>query len=201
LSVVSGLIQSYSRWFNKKYKRKGTLWSDRFKGVIVQKGEAQLLCGAYIDLNAVRANIVDRPEDYRWCSLGMRVRAPKRAKRLLSWFPISHRDSWENIGLVKSFSSMKALDWYRVFVYQAGGKKLEDKAAISEQLVSDALNFHGKLGIGEKLQYRLRNISEGLAIGNYSFIAGIQKKNKRKFIRPRTFFEGNRIFVTRVLRS
>ena len=166
----------------------------------MQKGEAQLLCSAYIDLNAVRANIVEKPEDYRWCSLGMRVRAPKRAKRLLTWFPVSHHDARENIGLVKSFASMKALDWYRVFVYQAGGKKLEDKAAIPEPLVSDALNFHGKLGIGEKLQYRLRNISEGLALGNYSFIAGIQKKNKRKFIRPRQFLEGDRLFVTRVLR-
>jgi hypothetical protein len=41
----------------------------RFKVVIVQKGEAQLLCSAYIDLNAVRAIIVEKPEDYRWCSL------------------------------------------------------------------------------------------------------------------------------------
>jgi hypothetical protein len=106
------------------------------------------------------------------------------------------------MGLVKTFSSMKALEWYRVFVYQSGGKKLEkeNKASISDQLVSDVVGFHGKLGIGERLQYRLRNISEGIAIGNYSFIAGIQKKYARKFIRPRTFLEGNRLFVTRVLR-
>ena len=77
---------------------------------------------------------------------------------------------------------------------------MEDKASISEQLVRDVVSFHGKLGIGERLQYRLRNISEGLAIGNYSFIAGIQKKNKRKFIRPRSFLDENRLFVTRVLR-
>jgi hypothetical protein len=97
---------------------------------------------------------------------------------------------------------MKALEWYRLFVYQAGGKKLEDKAGISEQLVNDVIGFHGKVGIGERLQYRFRNISEGLAIGNYSFIAGIQKNYKRKFIRPRKFLEveGNRLFVTRVLR-
>jgi hypothetical protein len=95
---------------------------------------------------------------------------------------------------------MKALEWYRVFVYQCGGKKMENKASISDQLVSDVVGFHGKLGIGERLQYRFRNISEGIAIGNYSFIAGIQKKYKRKFIRPRSFLEGNRLFVTRVLR-
>jgi hypothetical protein len=77
---------------------------------------------------------------------------------------------------------------------------MENKSNISDQLVSDVLDFHGKLGIGERLQYRLRNISEGIAIGNYSFIAGIQKKYERKFIRPRLLLEGNRLFVTRVLR-
>jgi hypothetical protein len=47
---------------------------------------------------------------------------------------------------------MKALEWYREFVYQVGGKKLENKAGISEELVNDVLGFHGKLGIGERLQ-------------------------------------------------
>jgi len=197
---VQELKQTFSRWYNKNNNRKGYLWSDRFRGVIVQKGEAQLLCSAYIDLNAVRANIVGKPEDYRWCSLGMRMRSPNRARKLLTWFPVSHKDAWETMGLVKTFHSMKALEWYRVFVYQSGGKKLENKATISDQLVNDVVGFHGKLGIGGRLQYRLRNISEGIAIGNYSFIAEIQKKYDRKFIRPRTFFEVNRLFVTRVLR-
>jgi REP element-mobilizing transposase RayT len=197
---VQELKQSYSRWFNKIHDRKGYLWSDRFKGVIVQKGEAQLLCSAYIDLNAVRANIVQRPEDYRWCSLGMRVRAPKRARKLLTWFPVSHKDEWDNQGLVKTFLSMKSLEWYRVFVYQSGGMELENKASISKELVADVVGFHGKLGIGKRLQYRLRNISEGRAIGNYSFIASLQKKNKLKFIRPRSFLEGDRLFATQVLR-
>jgi REP element-mobilizing transposase RayT len=197
---VQELKQSYSRWFNKNNNRKGYLWSDRFKGVIVQKGEAQLLCSAYIDLNAVRADIVEKPEDYRWCSLGMRVRAPKRARKLLTWFPVSHKDAWDNLGLVKTFQSRKSLEWYRVFVYQSGGMELENKASISRELVADVVGFHGKLGIGERLQYRLRNLSEGLAIGNYSFIAGIQKKYDRKFIRPRSLLEGNSLFVTRVLR-
>jgi hypothetical protein len=62
------------------------------------------------------------------------------------------------------------------------------------------VGFHGILGIGERLQYRLRNISEGIAIGNYSFIAELQKKYKRKFVRPRAVLGGNSLFSTRVLR-
>jgi hypothetical protein len=59
----------------------------------------------------------------------------------------------------------------------------------------------------ERLRERLGSVSrfvqelkQGIAIGNYSFIAGIQKKYDRKFIRPRSFLEGNRFFVTRVSR-
>ena len=44
-------------------------WS-RFKSVLLEEGETLIQCLAYIDLNAVRAGIVQRHEDYRWCSLG-----------------------------------------------------------------------------------------------------------------------------------
>jgi hypothetical protein len=45
---VQELKQTFSHWYNKKHDRKGYLWSDRFTGVIVGKGEAQLMCSAYI---------------------------------------------------------------------------------------------------------------------------------------------------------
>jgi putative transposase len=38
--------------------------------VIVENGETLINCLAYVDLNPVRAGLVKRPEDYRWCSLG-----------------------------------------------------------------------------------------------------------------------------------
>ncbi|WP_459926009.1 transposase, partial [Desulfatiferula olefinivorans] len=62
--------QTFSRYYNKAKGRKGTLWGERFKSVIVERGETLVHCLAYIDLNAVRAGIVTRPENYRWCSLG-----------------------------------------------------------------------------------------------------------------------------------
>jgi hypothetical protein len=80
---VQELKQTFSRWYNKNYDRFGYLWGGRFKGIIVLKGEAQLACSVYIDLNPVRAAIVKNPEDYRWSSLGLRVRTTWRAKKLL----------------------------------------------------------------------------------------------------------------------
>ncbi|GAB6163095.1 hypothetical protein JCM12298_22550 [Desulfothermus naphthae] len=51
--------------FNKKYGRRGTLWGDRFKSLILEDGLTLVNLLAYVDLNAVRAGIVKRPEEYR----------------------------------------------------------------------------------------------------------------------------------------
>jgi hypothetical protein len=50
-------LQRFTRWFNVRHKRKGTLWESRFKSVIVQDGEASRTMAAYIDLNPVRAGL------------------------------------------------------------------------------------------------------------------------------------------------
>jgi hypothetical protein len=61
------LKQRFTQWFNGRYNRKGTLWEDRFRSVLVEgKGPALKAMAAYIDLNPVRANICDDPKDYRW---------------------------------------------------------------------------------------------------------------------------------------
>jgi REP element-mobilizing transposase RayT len=213
---VQELKQTFSRFYNKKYNRKGYLWSDRFKGVIVDKGEAQLACSAYIDLNPVRAGLVERPEDYRWSGLGLQVRVPGRAKRILSSISAPNGEEREERKLLESSESTKSeytfflnskpvdqLSWYREFVYISGGLGRvgrEGKHTLSPEMVNEVVKCHGKLGIGDSFRYRVKNISEGLAIGRYSFISSIQEKNRRKFVRPRSFMGGNILFATRVLR-
>jgi len=67
---MKGLLQRFTSWFNRMNGRKGTLWEDRFKSVIVEDGTASRTMAAYIDLNPVRAGMVDDPADYRWSSYG-----------------------------------------------------------------------------------------------------------------------------------
>ena len=202
---VQELKQTFSRWYNKTHNRKGYLWNDRFKGVIVNHGEAQLMCSAYIDLNPVRAGMVERPEDYRWSSLGLRVRNPKRAKKLLTWFSVSEEDEWSDAGIVAKFKTMNTMAWYREFVYLSGGvgREGEGKASIPGDIIAKVATYHGKLGIGDCFRYRVRNISEGLAIGSYRFIAAFQEQCQRKFNRPRSFLscDCNVLYSTRVLRQ
>jgi REP element-mobilizing transposase RayT len=70
---MKGVTQRFSRWFNRRHKRKGTLWEERFRSVIVESGTAARTMAAYIDLNPVRAGMVGDPADYRWSSYGEAV--------------------------------------------------------------------------------------------------------------------------------
>ena len=67
---MKAIKQDFSVYYNRKHRRKGTLWGERFKSVIVENGETLVNCLAYVELNPIRAGIVKKPEDYRWNSLG-----------------------------------------------------------------------------------------------------------------------------------
>ncbi|MCK4889895.1 MAG: transposase [Candidatus Aminicenantes bacterium] len=67
------LKQKFALWYNRQNNRKGHFWSDRFKSVLIENGESLLNCLAYIDLNAVRADITIVPEEYRWSSIACRI--------------------------------------------------------------------------------------------------------------------------------
>ena len=67
---MKGVLQRFTRWFNRRHQRTGTLWEERFKSVIVEGGTAARAVAAYIDLNPVRAGICADPADYRWSGYG-----------------------------------------------------------------------------------------------------------------------------------
>ena len=56
------------QYVNRIYKRSGTLWEGRFKASLVNAEEYLLLCYRYIELNPVRAGMVEDPGAYPWSS-------------------------------------------------------------------------------------------------------------------------------------
>ena len=66
--MMQSLGRKYVQYFNFSYKRSGTLWEGRFKSCLVQSERYLLECYRYIELNPVRANMVDAPGDYKWSS-------------------------------------------------------------------------------------------------------------------------------------
>ena len=69
---VSRLIQSlssyYVRYINQTHNRTGSLWEGRYKSSLVDSDNYFLLVSRYIELNPVRAGMVDHPSEYPWNS-------------------------------------------------------------------------------------------------------------------------------------
>ena len=66
--LMISLGRRYVQYINKTYRRTGTLWDSRYKSSLVQADDYLLACQRYIELNPVRAAMVDDPAHYRWSS-------------------------------------------------------------------------------------------------------------------------------------
>ena len=70
--AISRVIQSvgrrYVQYINHTYRRTGTLWEGRHKASVVDAEHYLLACYQYIELNPVRASMVDHPSAYPWSS-------------------------------------------------------------------------------------------------------------------------------------
>jgi len=66
--VMKGINLAYAQYYKRKYRHTGHFWQDRYKSIIVSKDEYLLACGSYVELNPVRAKIVEDPKDYTWSS-------------------------------------------------------------------------------------------------------------------------------------
>ncbi len=74
--------QRFSRWYNRRHARDGALWSERFRSVIIEDQPTSVeAVAAYIDLNPVRAGLVDDPKDYRFCGYAAATAGNKLARK------------------------------------------------------------------------------------------------------------------------
>jgi len=160
-SYIKDIKQTFSRFYNKRKKRKGTLWGERFKSVIVERGNTVINCLAYIDLNAVRAGIVKRPEDYRWCSVGYHVQTGNRDGFLSMDFGLSEFGQG---------ASLMGLKQYREFLYHAGALEKKGRAAISKKVLEDESAEGFELSRMRRFRYRTRYFTDSGIIGSRAFV-------------------------------
>jgi putative transposase len=66
--LMQSMGRSYVQRLNERYGRTGTLWEGRYRASLVQQDHYLLACYRYIELNPVRAGLVDRPRDYPYSS-------------------------------------------------------------------------------------------------------------------------------------
>jgi putative transposase len=75
---ISRLMQAvgrkYVKYINRTYRRSGTLWEGRYKASLIDSDAWLLTCMRYIEMNPVRAGMVDHPASYRWSSFHANAR-------------------------------------------------------------------------------------------------------------------------------
>ena len=62
--TMQSLGRYYVQYFNYRYERTGTLWEGRYKASLLHSEQYLLTYYRYIELNPVRAGMVDHPSDY-----------------------------------------------------------------------------------------------------------------------------------------
>ena len=184
------LLQRFTRWFNRTHNRTGTLWEDRFKSVIVESGTAARTMAAYIDLNPVRAGMVEDPADYRWSSYGEAVGGGprgngKKAREGLVRAITSDTDTGFDAGEWKVASKR----YRRLLGMALERKNSTPNSQLSRKSTSaDGLNDaeyleregratgdrpHGalpELGMAKMLRCRVRYFTDGAVIGSKGFV-------------------------------
>ncbi|MCX6850160.1 MAG: transposase [Verrucomicrobia bacterium] len=171
--------ERFSRWFNKRRGRRGTLWMDRFKSVLVEgNGEALRTMAAYIDLNPVRAGVVSDPKDYRWCGYAEALGGSRRAQRGLCKAQGKPVDGWKSAG---------AAEAYRCLLH-AEGREVKDAQnervvvrGVTAESAREVLAEKGKLSPAELVRLRVRYFSDGLVLGSREFVESVFDGNREMF--------------------
>ncbi len=175
------LLQRFTRWFNRAHQRSGTLWEERYKSVIVESGTAARTMAAYIDLNPVRAGMVEDPAEYRWSSYGEAVGGGPKGNGKKS------REGLVRACMSDSGVGFEVQRWQEVSrIYRRTmGLALErknGKAVVAKGVVRRPMNAAEALEAEENgtvlpdlkfaamLRYRVRYFTDGAVIGSKAFV-------------------------------
>ena len=174
------LKQRFSQWFNRVHERKGTLWEERFRSVLVEANSTALATvAAYIDLNCVRAGLATDPKDYRWCGYAEAVAGNSEARK----------------GLAEAIDCPvdQVLETYRQWLFGLGeeregtdeaGRPL--KKGFDRAQVLQVLAKKGRLDRSEYLRLRIRYLVDGAVLGSKEFVNDAFQRHRDRFGPKRT---------------
>ncbi len=156
---------NFARFYNRRHHRRGYFWGDRFKSVIVENGETLINCLAYIDLNPLRAGLVELPEQYRWNSLGYHIQTNNRDNFLSTDFGLKEFN-------VKS--KKERIRRYRRYIYEAGALNHPEKGnikVIEDKILEKERRREFDLSKSDRFRYRTRYFTDSGIIGSKEFVS------------------------------
>ena len=160
------LKQRFGIWYNHRHRNTGSIWSDRFKSLIVEPSlEAMAKVAAYIDLNPVRAELVEDPAEYRFCGYAAAMGGHKQA-----------RDGYQQIYFGREWK--ETIRSYRICLFGKGyyskGVVGKDRGRVSAERLEQVMKRGGKLEMAEALRCRVRYFTDGMALGSAEFLKQLQ---------------------------
>ena len=170
------LKQRFSIWFNQNHGRYGTLWAERFKSVLVEgRGFALQTMAAYIDLNPVRAGLVEDPKDYRFCGYAEAVAGAARAVEGL-------RRIWS--GYAGPVDGAEALRSHRMLLFGKGAEPDAGGRIRREKALEVLEKQGGVLPKSVAMRCRIRYFTDGAILGSAEFVRGFRDLWQRGRQRP-----------------
>jgi hypothetical protein len=133
-------------------------------------------CLAYIDLNPLRAGLVDRPEEYRWNSLGYHVQTSNRHYFLSTDFGLKE---------FKVKSEKERIRSYRRYVYEAGAVNRPEKGktkVIGDRILEKERKREFEFSRNDRFRYRTRYFTDSGVIGSKEFVSKTYLRFKHHFI-------------------
>ncbi|MFM8359359.1 MAG: transposase [Verrucomicrobiota bacterium] len=177
------LKQRFTQWYNRRKGRQGTLWEDRFKSVLVEgTGDALVTMAAYIDLNPVRAGLVEEPGLYRWSGYGEALAGNRQAKEGIRTL-YGRGVHQPEVNLTESMEGYRR----RVFTQGEEGREGTDatgaprRNGIAREAVMRVLAEKGRLEWADYLRCRVRYFSDGVAVGSREFVESMFGKFRSTF--------------------
>lgn len=162
--------QRFSRWYNRHSSRFGTLWAERFKSVLVEDAPGTVrTVAAYIDLNPVRAGLVQDPKDYRFCGYAAALAGNKMLRAGL-------------MTCLKPEGWPAAAAEYRTSLFvSAGSSGRTDQVVLDRETILGELKRGGKLSVPQVLRLRVRHLSDGVVLGSKAFVNEVFLQHREKF--------------------
>ena len=184
------LKQRFSQWYNRRVGRRGTLWEERYKSLLVEGDEKALLTvAAYIELNPYRAGMVDRVEEYRWCGYASAVAGDQSARiglgRILRHSPQVSGEDFE-----EDWKSTAPI--YRLWLYDQGEvRELPDeenpqssilpRRGFTTEQVEAEVALGGKLPLKQVIRRRVRYFIDGGVFGSAAFVEKVFERHRERF--------------------
>jgi len=134
--MMQSLGSQYVRYFNKKHNRTGSLWEGRFKSSLVDSDAYLFICMRYIEMNPVRAKMVEHPAEYAWSSYA--VNAQGAQSSLIEKHPV-----YLNLN---SDINIRLKNYRALFQQQINDEILDDiRDSLNHELVLGRTYFKDKI--------------------------------------------------------